>query len=225
MLRAFLFDFDGTIVDTEPLHYASFVEVLAKRGITLAREDYFERYLSLTDRECLERLIEVTGRSDLRPEIDRLFAEKVEAMSRRLVDDLRVFPGAAEFIAEASTIGPLAIVSGALRREVDDCLERAGLARHFTALVAAEDVRFGKPNPEGYRMGWQGLRREALQDLEPAECLAIEDSPKGILAAREAGLRVLGLAHSRPIAALDGADRVVASYGELRWDELWSMFQ
>ena len=224
MLRAFLFDFDGTIADTEPLHYAAFVEVLSKRGITLGESEYFERYLSLTDRECLERVIERTDRLDLRVEIDRLFEEKVAAMAKRLAGEVRLFPGAREFITEASAIGPLAIVSGALRVEVCRILERKGLTSAFPVIVAADDVRRGKPDPEGYRLGWQGLRQQGLSDLEPWECLAIEYSPKVILAARAAGMRILGLAHSRPAEALDRADRVVRSYGHIRWDDLQSIF-
>jgi HAD superfamily hydrolase (TIGR01509 family) len=223
MLRAFLFDFDGTIADTEPLHFAAFAEVLGRRGIEISEAIYYDRYLSLTDRECLGLAIRDLGRSELATEIAILLREKAEAMARRLAGGVPLCPGVREFIAEAARIGPLAVVSGALRREATGVLERAGLSRFFTVLVTAEDVTAGKPDPQGYRFGWQRLRR-GLPDLEPGECLAIEDSPKGIDAARAAGLRTLAIPHTRPASALSAADAVAPSYAEIDWRRLRAIF-
>jgi HAD superfamily hydrolase (TIGR01509 family) len=223
MLRAFLFDFDGTLFDTEPLHHAAFVEVLGPRGIVLGRERYFTRYLSLTDRECLERAIEDFGRPDLRGEVDRLVLEKSRAMARLLARGVAPLPGAAAFVAEAARIGPCAIVSGALRREIETILAAAGLADRFRVIVSAEDVARGKPDPEGYRLGWRRLRG-LLPGLEPAECLAVEDSPKGVDAARAAGLRVLAVTQSRPAGDLRAADRIIEGYDAVGWDDLRGLF-
>ncbi|MGH7897597.1 MAG: HAD family hydrolase [Candidatus Binatia bacterium] len=223
MLRAFLFDFDGTIADTEPLHFAAFAEVLGRRGIELSEATYYERYLSLTDRECLELALADAERRDLAGEIPALLREKAQAMAGRLAADVPLCPGVEGFLVEASTIGPLGIVSGALRREACGVLERAGLSRYFAAVVTAEDVTAGKPDPEGYRLGWRRLRRE-LADLEPPECLAIEDSPKGVEAARAAGLATLAIPHTRPASELALADVVAPSYAAIDWRALRARF-
>jgi HAD superfamily hydrolase (TIGR01509 family) len=223
MLRALLFDFDGTIADTEPLHFAAFAEVLGRRGIELSEATYYERYLGLTDRECLELVFRDFDRADLMDGIRALLGEKTQAMARRLRGRVPLCPGVEPFLAEAARIGPLGIVSGAIRVEVLGVLERAGLARFFAEVIAAEDVRAGKPDPEGYRLGWRRLR-EHLTDLEPGECLAIEDSPKGIEAARAAGMRSLALPHTRPRSALAGADLVVPGYAGVDWRELLGLF-
>jgi len=144
-------------------------------------------------------------------------------MARRLAADVPLCPGVESFIVEAERVGPLAVVSGALRSEVTGVLERAALARFFPVVVTAEDVKAGKPDPEGYRLGWQRLRQHRA-DLEPEECLAIEDSPKGIEAARAAGMRTLAIPHTRPTAALSVADVVAPSYAKIDWQRLRAIF-
>jgi beta-phosphoglucomutase len=223
-MHAILFDFDGTIADTEPLHFSAFAEVLARRGIELTRPVYDERYLSLTDRECFALMVEDFRRPDLRAELSVLLAEKTAAMRARLSTGVPLFPGAEDFVTRASEHARLAIVSGALRAEIGLVLQRAGLARFFPIIVAAEDVRSGKPDPDGYRQGWRRLRDDGLPDLEPRQCLVIEDAPKGVDAAHAAGMRVVALAHTVSIALLEHADRAYRSYAAIDWRELSALF-
>ncbi len=224
MLRAFLFDFDGTIADTEPLHHAALAEVLGRYGMVLPRAVYDEHYLSRTDRDCLVRATEEYRRPDLRPRLDELFREKIEAMDRLLREPVSLCPGVRAFLDRAASVGPLAVVTGAVRHEVEGVLEREGLRRFFLAVVAAEDIAHGKPDPEGYRTGLRRLRR-MLPDLDPGECLAIEDAPSGVLSAQRAGMRALGLTHSLPAERLAGADLVAACYAEVEWGRLWRLFE
>lgn len=224
MLRAILFDFDGTIALSEPLHFAAFAEVLARRGIVLTEPAYYERYVSLTDRECLGRMIEDYARPDLRAELPALLAAKTEAMADRLVRGVPLCPGVRDFVAMAADRVPLAIVSGALRHEIAGVLERAGLERSFPLIVSAEDVSKGKPDPQGYHLAVDRLRGRTLADLETSQCLAIEDTPKGIAAARAAGMRVVALPHTVRAVALAGADRVYPSYDRTSWSELETLF-
>jgi len=224
MLRAILFDFDGTIARSEPIHFAAFAEVLAERGLVLDAAAYYERYVGLTDRECFERTVEDFGRPDLRAALPALLAEKATAMAAHLDHGVPLCAGVAAFVAAAATRAPLAIVSGALRAEIARVLERENLAGFFPIVVAAEDVRAGKPDPQGYRLAVDRLRARSLADLAPNECLAIEDTPSGIAAARAAGLRVVALPHTLRAEALAGADRVYASYDRIPWADLDALF-
>ena len=219
-----LLDFDGVIVLSEPLHYEAFAEVFARHAIELREDVYYERYLSLTDHECIPRVLEDFGRGDLIDEAPRILSEKTAAMRRRIERGVPVCPGVERFVAEAASRFPLAIVSAAIREEIDTTLERTGLRDRFVAIVSAEDVRAGKPDPEGYRLGVERLRAKAA-DLAFRDCLAVEDSPKGIAAAKAAGLRVLALPHTRPKHALAHADFFLERYADVDWPTLEAAFR
>lgn len=224
MLRAILFDFDGVIVLSEPLHFAAFTEAFGRHGITISESVYYDRYLSLTDRECIARIVEDFGRTDLRARARELLDEKTAAMARRIERGIPLCPGVEPFVAEAASRFPLAIVSAAIRREIDAILGRAGLRNRFTTIVSADDVRAGKPDPEGYRRGVERLRA-VVPDLAPSECLAIEDSPKGIAAAQAAGLRALALPHTRAKQELASADFRFDRYADVDWSVLERAFR
>lgn len=223
--RATFFDFDGVIADTEPLHYEAFAAVLARRGIRVSAADYARRYLGFgTDREALRLAMEDAGRGDLLGSLETLFEEKRAAMAERIRAGIPLYDDFRPFLDEASRRGPVAVVSGALRAEVAAVLESARIAHLFTTIVAAEDVRRGKPDPEGYRIAWRRIRDRLAVDLRPAQCLAVEDSPNGVAAAKAAGLRTLALTHGVPAAALAAADRVVPSYAAADWSDLARLF-
>lgn len=223
MLRALLFDYDGTLVLSEPLHYAAFAEVLRRRGVVLTQATYYERYLGWTDAECAHRMV-----ADFRLGGERdaaaLLAAKIKAMEARIAAGVPLAPGVEQFVAEAALRHTLAIVSAGLRREIVTVLSRAGLERFFPVLVSAEDVRAGKPDPEGFLLACGLLRESGVVDLRPAECLVVEDSPKGIAAARAAGMPVIALAHTRPGVELADADLVLESFADARWEALEDLF-
>jgi beta-phosphoglucomutase len=224
MLRAILFDFDGVIVLSEPLHYAAFAEVFERHGVTLSERTYYERYLSLTDREAVARVIEDFGRRDLESRAPALLDEKIATMSQRIERGVPFCPGIEPFVAAAASRSPLAIVSAAIRDEIEAILAPTKLRDRFMAIVSADDVRAGKPDPEGYRLGIERLRGR-VAGLVPSECLAIEDSPNGIAAAKGAGLRVLALPHTRPTAELADADFVVDRYADVDWGVIEARFR
>jgi beta-phosphoglucomutase len=217
--RAFLFDFDGTLFDTEPLHFRAMAEAFARRGVMIDRRSYDERYLGLLDREAIRRAIDDRARADLRGAVEAIFADKAAGAARLLGAGVQPLDGAVEFVAEAAKRGPLAIVSGALRREIDTVLSRSAIAERFAVVVSGEDVRRGKPDPEGYRRALDALAKKT-PGLRATGSVAIEDAPTGVEAAKAAGLRVVALTQSRPAAALGRADVVAAGYRALRWDEL-----
>lgn len=209
-IRAVLFDFDGVLVDSEEHHWRAFREILAASGVSLSRPVYDRRYLALDDRTALLAMLRDAGRTGRgglpsRSGIEALLRRKRAAFLRLIGGRLRVGGPAARLVRALGRRVPLAIVSGAGRKEILAALRRGGVAGEFRVMVTAEDVERCKPNPEGYLLA---LRRLGLGGGEGS--VAIEDSPGGILAARAAGLEVLGVASSFPPGALRraGAARV-----------------
>jgi beta-phosphoglucomutase len=229
VLRAILFDFNGVLVDDEPIHLEIFQRVLAEEGVALSAEDYNARYLGLDDRGCFAAVLAAAGEPATVPRLMRLIARKASYYQERIRrEGYPFFPGAVELVEGlAAERWMLGVVSGALREEVEGALRQAGVRDRFKVLITAEDVAEGKPSPEGYRRALEALNAlpplpERL--LHPHEVLAVEDSPAGLAAAAELGLATLGLAHSYPAPRLRGADAVVGSLRELTPELLERLF-
>ncbi|HEX5758977.1 MAG TPA: HAD family phosphatase [Thermoanaerobaculia bacterium] len=229
MIRALLFDFNGVLVDDEPIHLELLQRVLAEEGVPLSAEDYYGRWLGLDDRACLAAILAAAGEEAPPSRLMRLITRKASYYRERmLAAGYPVFPGACELVAAAAARGwLLGIVSGALREEVDGALRQLGLARHFKVLVTVEDVADGKPDPEGYRLALEALNaRPPLPErmIHPHEALALEDSPAGIRAAAEAGLLTLGVAQTAGGADLRAAHAVVPALSGLTPERLEALF-
>lgn len=229
MLRAILFDFNGVLVDDEPIHLEMFQRVLADEGISLSREEYYQRYLGLDDRGCFAAVLTETGRQPTVPRLMRLIARKAAYYQERIREGgYPLFPGAVELVREAAAAGRmLGIVSGALREEIEGALRQAGLHGVFKVVITAEDVNDGKPDPEGYLRALEALNSlpplpERL--IHPHEVLAIEDSPAGLAAAADVGLVTLGVAHTYPASRLREADAVAESLRGLTLERLERLF-
>ena len=216
MLRAIVFDFDGVIANSEPLHFRAFRDVLASRSLDLTERDYYARYLGYDDVGAFHAIASDRGRAFSGAELLALVAEKAERMEALERDTSVLFPGAADTIRRAAAEVPLAIASGALGAEIRRVLDGADLARYFVAVVAAEDTRASKPAPDPYQRA-VALLAEAMRDpeLPASDCVAIEDSHWGIASARAAGLRTVGVTTSYKAAELAGADLVIGSIGDL----------
>jgi beta-phosphoglucomutase len=203
MHRAILFDFNGVIVNDEPQHCEALIAALATYGYRLDRKGYYREYLGFDDRECFRFTFERMGRTPEPAMIAEAIERKAVLYERAIRASMELVPGSAEFIRAAAAEGyRLAVVSGALRREIELVLAEAGLRRHFEQVVAAEDVDACKPDPQGYRSA-----RAALE-VDPVRCMVIEDSLPGLAAARQAGLRCAMLSTSHPAAELGAADLV-----------------
>jgi len=203
MPRAILFDFNGVIVNDEPQHCDALIATLATYGYTLDRERYYREYLGFDDRECFRYTFARMGQPADEPRLQEAIARKAALYEQAIRTSLALVPGAPEFVRAAARDGyRLAIVSGALRREVELVLGEAGLRTCFSVIVAAEDVRACKPDPEGY------LRARERLGVPPEHCVVIEDSLPGLAAARAAGMRCVMVATSHPAAELAGADLV-----------------
>ncbi len=217
-IRAILFDFDGVLADSEPIHYRFFREVLADEGIPLVWSDYQRRYLGLDDHACFEAVYR-DSQKKLTPDKLRLLIEK---KNRALLDDvsgrLVILPGVKELIARIREKYYLAIVSGALNSEIETMLNGAGLLESFRVIVGAEDVSRGKPDPAGFLTAVKWLNRDHIPESEillPAECLVVEDSPWGIEAASRAGIPCVAVTTSYPAGKLKGARWQISQVSEL----------
>jgi HAD superfamily hydrolase (TIGR01509 family) len=203
MHRAILFDFNGVIINDEPQHCEALIATLATYGYRLDREGYYREYLGFDDRECFRFTFERMGRTPDPTLISEAIERKAAMYERAIRASMELVPGSAEFIQAAAAEGyRLAVVSGALRREIELVLAEAGLREHFEQVVAAEDVDACKPDPAGYQAA-----RDAL-GVDPVRCMVIEDSLPGLEAARRAGLRCAMLSTSHPAAELRAADLV-----------------
>lgn len=208
-LQAIVFDFDGVIADSEPLHLKGFQQALAEEGIVLEPEDYFTRYLGYDDVGAFGAVARDRGLAWSDRHVTALVARKAQKMQAMLAGGEVLFPGAAAFIRAAAAEVPIAIASGALRHEIVQIVEAAGLAGLFAAIIASGDTPESKPSPAPYLLAFEQLQHAAGRMLDRRCCVAIEDSMWGLTSARGAGLRCVGVTTSYPAAELAGAELIV----------------
>jgi len=148
-------------------------------------------------------------------QVASLVAHKATTLQQLLHGDHVLFPGAADFIRAVAAEVPVAIASGALRHEIVEILQGAGLERLFPVIVASGDTPQSKPSPAPYRLAFARLCRHARRDLDPRRAVAIEDSRWGLESAQGAGLRCVGVTTSYPAEELPGAELVVHGLQDL----------
>ena len=220
-LAAIIFDFDGVIADSEPLHFAGFRLTLAEIGISLTESDYYANYLGYDDRGCFIAALTAHQRPADPSVIAPLMQRKAQAYLESVKDHLVIFPGVREFVSEAAATYPLAIASGALRHEIEFILEQTGLRKAFLHITGAEDVSKGKPDPEPFLHALAALNRQRPnQTIAPDSCLVIEDSIPGLRGAKTAGMKVLAVANTHTIQDLHEAHAVAQSLSQVRLSEL-----
>lgn len=215
VLQAIVFDFDGVIADSEPLHLRAFQRTLEEHGLELSADDYYSRYLGYDDVGLFQALARDREIAMSEGHINALVARKATRLQELLRDGQLLFPGAAEFIRAAAAEVPIAIASGALRHEIVEIIETAGVEHLFAAIVAAGDTPQSKPSPAPYLLAFELLRQKSGRDLDPGRCVAIEDSRWGLESAHGAGLRCVGVTTSYPAEELQGAELVVGALGDL----------
>jgi HAD superfamily hydrolase (TIGR01509 family) len=222
MLRAVIFDFNGIIVDDEPIHFELFKRVLGEERIGLTEEDYYARYLGYDDRGAFGAAYKDHGRSLDEHKLAQLIARKAVYYQELIHRKLRLFPGVKTLIPALAGRVPLALASGALRNEIDLILSNVGLRDYFSAIVSAEDVTDGKPEPEIFlkALAQINARADNGRPIVPAECLVIEDSKEGVRGARRAGMKCLAVTNSHPPDLLAEATAVVSSLEQVTWADL-----
>lgn len=189
-MPAALWDMDGTLIDSEDYHWRAWRETMARNGVPITHEHFVSTFGQRND-AILPHWLGADAPVDL---IVRIGDEK-EALYRELLrEGIEPLPGAAEWIARLHAEGwRQAIASSAPRRNVEAIL--ASLKISFDAIVAAEDVRHGKPDPEVF------LAAASRLGMPVAECVVVEDAPQGIEAARRGGMRSIGVSRKGTLAA------------------------
>ena len=203
MIAAVVFDFDGVIADSEPLHLRALQEVIAPLGITLERAEYYARYLGYDDVGAFRAIAADRGVALDDAGIRALIAGKSKVYQSLLAGDGVLYSGAAACVERMAASLPLGIASGALRHEIEAILRAGSLDRYFRFIVSSGDTAAGKPAPDPY------LRAAALHGVPAAACVAIEDSRWGIESARAAGMKCVGITHTYPASELSAADAIV----------------
>jgi beta-phosphoglucomutase len=219
-LQAVIFDFDGVIADSEPLHFRAFQQTLAEDGFELSPKEYYARYLGYDDVGMFQAFGEDRGVPMDAARVAGLVTRKGHTLQALLGSGSVLFPGAIEFVRAAAGAVPIAIASGALRREIDEVIAAADVAGLFSAIVASGDTPESKPSPAPYRLAFERLQEAAGATLDPRRCVAIEDSRWGLESARGAGLRCVGVTNSYPADELTGAELVVSGLKELTLDAI-----
>ncbi|MBN2137379.1 MAG: HAD family phosphatase [Sedimentisphaerales bacterium] len=224
MLKAVIFDFDGVITDSEILHFRAFNSVLGEHGIELTTKEYYKSYLGFSDVDCFKLLIQ-EGRLDVREdEIGGLVRRKGRFYEELSRNEGRLIEGVRDFLDMlAGHDIPMAICSGALLPEIETILEGAGLRGHFTAIVSAEHVTKGKPDPEGFLLALDRLNAGRSKPILSKECAAIEDANWGLQAATKAGMHTVGVTNSYDAETLAPAEKIVDSLKELSLADLQAL--
>jgi beta-phosphoglucomutase len=216
MLNAVIFDFDGVIVDSEPMHYRAFQEVLNPEGISFTWKEYCDVYIGYDDRDAFKAAFTGHGIMKTARQIKQLIELKAAVFQQFILNgEAKPLPGAVELIKSLPNIVPVALCSGALREDIDPIIKNLGIAEAFHVIVTAEDTSKSKPDPAPYRLAVQKL---GLQD--PATAIAIEDTPAGIASAKGAGLKVLAVTNSYASGYLTDADGITDSLARISLGKL-----
>jgi beta-phosphoglucomutase len=200
-----VFDFDGVLADSEPLHLATYQQVFSALGVTLTREDYYANYLGYDDEGVFRAMAAARGWELDERKIAELIAQKSRVFDELIAGGGVLYPAAADCIERLAAVFPLGIASGALRHEIEMVLERAGLARHFRFIVASGDTPNSKPAPDPYS------RAAQLHGVAPGACIALEDSRWGIVSAKAAGMKCVAITNTYAASELTSADVIIDS--------------
>jgi len=230
MIQAILFDFNGVIIDDEPLQMSAYQDVLREQGIELSESDYYGA-LGMDDKTFVRAQFERAGQT-LTDDILKIVLDAKGVRHRKLIEDeLPLFPGVVTFLKATAREFSLGLVSMASPTEIRYVLERARLLSLFSVIVTAEDVNVCKPAPHCYLTALERLNGkrvgEGANPLRADECLVIEDSPPGIESGRQAGMRSLGIANTVSDEQLRaaGAEVVSASLADWTVDAVRHVFE
>ncbi len=221
MLRAVIFDFDGVITDSEILHLRAFNQSLVPYDIEISRKDYYTNYLGFSDLDCYKALIDNGLLKIDEQQIDSIIKEKSKIFEELTKTEGRTIEGVHEFLQMLKENNiPMAICSGSLLVEIEIMLEESGLRHFFAEIVSAEQVKKGKPHPEGFLLSLQKLNETCRPPIAAKECIVIEDSHWGLQAGKDAGMHTVAVTNSYDAEQLSLAEKIVSRLNELTINDL-----
>lgn len=210
--EAVIFDFDGVIVDTEPLHYAAFQRTLEPLQLHFTWQEYIDTYIGFDDRDAFRHAFIAKEMALDTDRLHSLIKQKADIFIEVIKSGVAAYPGVVELIKSLKENEiPLAICSGALRTDIDPILNMLGIANCFDVIITADDVSASKPDPECYELAFQRLSSVHQGKFSKESTIAIEDTPAGISSANAAGLKVCAVTNSYPADKLTKATLVIES--------------
>ena len=221
MLKAVIFDFDGVITDSEILHLRAFNQSLVPYGIEISTKDYYTNYLGFSDFDCYKALIDNGLLKIDERQIGEIIGRKSKIFEELTKTEGRTIEGVHEFLQMLKDNNiPMAICSGSLLVEIEIMLEESKLRHFFAAIVSAEQVKNGKPHPEGFLLSLQKLNETCHPPIAANECIVIEDSHWGLQAGKAAGMHTIAVTNSYDAEQLTIAEKIVAHLNELTINDL-----
>ena len=221
MFKAVIFDFDGVITDSEVLHLRAFNQSLVPSGVEISTKDYYKNYLGFSDFDCYKALIDNGLLNIDEQQIGGIINEKSKIFEELTKTEGRTIEGVHEFLQmlQENNI-PMAICSGSLLVEIEVVLEESRLRHFFAEIVSAEQVKKGKPHPEGFLLALQKLNKTCRPPIAANECIVIEDSHWGLQAGKAAGMHTVAVTNSYDAGQLTIAEKIVAHLNDLTINDL-----
>ena len=221
MFKAVIFDFDGVITDSEVLHLRAFNQSLVPYGVEISTKDYYTNYLGFSDFDCYKALTDNGLLKIDERQIGGIINEKSQIFEELTKTEGRTIEGVHEFLQmlEENNIH-MAICSGSLLVEIEVVLEESRLRHFFAEIVSAEQVKKGKPHPEGFLLALQKLNKTCRPPIAANECIIIEDSRWGLQAGKAAGMHTIAVTNSYDAEQLTIAEKIVAHLNELTINDL-----
>lgn len=230
-LKAALFSFSGIIINDEDIRKTLSEQVLLAENFRPNEDDYYEVCLGKSDRACLKALLYQRGRDVNEQTLDRLLQQELATYQAWLAGLAKppIYPGLDDLIFRCRSAQiEMAIVTGAERQQVVEVLNRANLTDHFPTIIAGDDISLNgsKPAPDGYLKAIERLNQsDPNLQLQASECIAVEDTFSGIAAAKDAGIPVVGVAHTYPNHMLQRRATWVVDYlREINFDWIGEKF-
>jgi beta-phosphoglucomutase len=236
-LKAVLFDFNGVIINDESIHQQLTEQILLEENMVLNKGEYQQICWGRSDvldnsfgeRSCLRDLLATRGRVVSEEYLTQLLNRKAQAYVQELekMEKLPIYPGLADVIFQMrSRQLKLGLVSGAIRQEIELVLQRTQLAEYFSVVLADDDITTSKPEPNRYLLAVERLNQQYPDlNLQPQECLVIEDTLAGITAAKHSQMRVVGVAHTYPFHMLQRCCNWTVDYlHDLELDRVQEVF-
>lgn len=220
MIKSLIFDFDGVIANTEPVHYAAFRDVLREKGYNFSKDEYYSHYLAYDDKTLFIKYYESRDKLLSYDELHKILSRKSDLYNNLINHEISTFPGVAGFLEKIRRRYRIAIGSGALRQEILEALKILKFEDYFELIVSANEVEKCKPDPEVYNMVLERLNTDKDELILPGECLVIEDSIYGIKAAKSAGMKCVAITNTYPASELTSADVIVERIDLLNLDDL-----
>lgn len=204
-LRAVLFEFNGVIINDDLLRQQIIEQILIEENLRPQPGEFRKVCLGRSDRTCLTNLLNARGRVVSENYLNQLLQRKAVAYQQQIAEqELRVYSGVEDLLFQLGARSLLsAIVTGAIRSEVELGLNRANLTKYFPVVVGGDELQISKPEIDAYLLAVERLN--ALYpsfNLQLSQCLAIESTPAGIQAAKKAGMGVVGVANIYPFHML-----------------------